>query len=79
MGWFSSVLARTDEPGAILQQMGLGLVASFGFGIAFNTGSALGGLTWTGLIASIVGGALALGIYYALVTRAKRSDQTGGV
>ncbi|MEM1196037.1 MAG: hypothetical protein AAGH57_08040 [Pseudomonadota bacterium] len=79
LGWFSSILARTDAAGAILSQIGLGLVAALIFGFFFNPGSMLGGLTLLGLSAAAGGAILALVGYYFAVTRARRGDQTGAV
>ena len=79
LGWFSSVLARTDAPSAIPSQIGLGLVAAVLFGFVFNGGSMLGGLTALGLSAGAGGAILALVIYYFAVIRPRKDDQTGAV
>ena len=79
LGWFSSVLARTDAPGAILRQIGVGLVAALVFGFVFNTGSVLGGLTLLGLGAGAGGAITALIVFYVFVTRPAKADQSGAV
>ena len=76
LGWFSSILARTDAAGAILRQIGVGMVAALVFGLVFNTGSVLGGLTLLGLGAGAGGAIVALVVYYMLVTRPAKSDQS---
>ncbi|MEM6856966.1 MAG: hypothetical protein AAF559_03770 [Pseudomonadota bacterium] len=77
LGWFSSILARTDAAGAIMRQMGVGMVAALVFGLVFNTGSLLGGLTLLGLGAGAGGAIVALVAFYMLVTRPAKADQSG--
>ena len=74
LGWFSSILARTDATRAILSQMGVGIVAALGAGLALNSGSILGGLSMFGLGAGVVAAFVALVMYHALVTRSQATD-----
>ena len=69
LGWFSSILARTESARAILSQMGVGTLATLIAGLALNSGSILGGLSHFGLGAGVVAAAVALILYHALVTR----------
>ena len=73
LGWFSSILARTDAARAILTQMGIGAAAAGIAGLAFNSGSILGGLSLLGLGAAVIAAGVALIIYHALVTRSNVS------
>ncbi|MEO0588971.1 MAG: hypothetical protein AAFZ11_00275 [Pseudomonadota bacterium] len=79
LGWLSSILARTDEAGAILRQIGVGMVAALVFGFVFNTGSMLGGLTLLGLGSGAGGAIAALTVFYLFVTRPAKADQSGAV
>ena len=69
LGWLSSILARTEAAGAILRQIGVGLVAALIADGLVNSGTMLGGLSPLGLGAAVVAAIAALGLYYALVTR----------
>ena len=69
LGWFSSILARTETPRVILCQMGVGMVAALAGGLALNSGTALGGLTLLGLGAGIAATIAALVFYHAIITR----------
>lgn len=73
LGWFSSILARTDAARAVLTQMGIGIAASLIAGLALNSGSILGGLSLLGLGAAVIGSSVALILYHALVTRSQVS------
>ncbi|MEO1490106.1 MAG: hypothetical protein AAFR88_11840 [Pseudomonadota bacterium] len=75
LGWLSSILARTERAGAILQQMGVGIVAALIAGLALNTGTILGGLSALALFGGIISVSAALVLYHAVITR--RSGQTG--
>jgi hypothetical protein len=66
LGWFSSILARTESAGLILRQMGIGVAATLIAGLALNSGSILGGLSLLGLGAGIAAALVALVIYHAL-------------
>ena len=67
--WLASVLTRTEEPHAILRQVGIGLVASLLVGLLTNSGTILGGLTATALGAAVLASAAALGGYHLLMKR----------
>jgi uncharacterized membrane protein YeaQ/YmgE (transglycosylase-associated protein family) len=69
LGWFSSILARTESAGAIVRQMGIGVVATLVGGLPLNSGSALGGLSLFGLGAGVVAAFVALVIYNAVSSR----------
>ena len=69
LGWFSSILARTEAAGAILRQIGVGLVAALIAGGLVNSGTMLGGLSALGLGAAVLAALAALALYYALVPR----------
>ena len=68
LGWFASILARTEAAGAILRQMALGVVIALVAGLIANTGSLLGGLSLLALGVASGCAAAALGVYHA-VTR----------
>lgn len=74
LGWFGSILARTEAAGAILRQMGVGLVAALLAGLLLNGGSILGGLSLWGLGGAIVAACGALALYHALITRAQAAS-----
>ena len=69
LGWFSSILARTESAGAILRQIGVGVVAALLAGLTLNSGTILGGLSMFGLGAGAIAAFVALVLYNALVTR----------
>lgn len=69
LGWLCSVIVRSEEPAAILRQIGVGLAASLVFGLLVNSGTILGGLTAWALGAAVGGSILALAGYRYLVTR----------
>lgn len=68
-GWLASVIARTEESGAILRQMGVGLAASLIAGLLINSGTILGSLSLLALGAAIAAPAAVLAIYHALLNR----------
>lgn len=69
LGWFSSILARTESARAILSQMALGVIAALVAGLILNGGNILGGLTLFGLGAGAVAAMASLVMYHAIVTR----------
>lgn len=73
LGWFSSILARTESARAILSQMGVATIAALAAGISLNSGTILGGLSHFGLGAGVVASLVALVLYHAIVTRAAAS------
>jgi len=62
-GWMASIITRTEEAGAILRQMGVGLVAALIAGLLTNSGTFLGGLSLVALGASIAASVAALFAY----------------
>ncbi|MEM7688610.1 MAG: hypothetical protein AAF291_06285 [Pseudomonadota bacterium] len=74
LGWFSSILVRTENARAILSQMALGVVAALVAGLISNGGNILGGLTLFGLGAGAVAAMAALVLYHAIVTRAQAAE-----
>ncbi|NQX95938.1 MAG: hypothetical protein HRT64_13665 [Erythrobacter sp.] len=74
LGWFSSIVARTETPRAILSQMGVGILAALVAGLALNSGSILGGLSHFGLGAGVIAAIVALVLYHAIVTRSQTAD-----
>lgn len=68
-GWLASVVARTEEPGAILRQMGVGLAASLITGLLVNSGTILGSLSLLALGSAILAPAAALVVYHAVLSR----------
>lgn len=74
LGWFSSIVARTESAGAILRQIGVGVVASPLAGLTLNSGTVLGGLSMFGLGAGLVAAFVALVLYNAIVTRGEAAN-----
>lgn len=68
-GWLASVIARTEAPGAIMRQMGVGLIASLIAGLLVNSGTILGSLSLLALGAAIVAPVAVLAIYHAVFDR----------
>lgn len=74
LGWFSSILARTESAGAILRQMGVGVVAALVGGLPLNSGTVLGGLSLFGFGAGVVAAFGALVIYNAVANRGDEAN-----
>lgn len=74
LGWFSSILARTESAGAILRQMGVGVAGSLVAGLALNSGTALGGLSMFGLGAGAAAAFVALVLYNAVANREESAN-----
>jgi len=72
LGWFSSVLARTETAKAILRQIGVGIIAALAGGLALNGGSVIGGLSFWGLGAGVAACVVALVMYHAIITRSEQ-------
>jgi len=68
-GWLASVIARTEAPGAIMRQMGVGLIASLIAGLLVNSGTILGSLSLLALGAAIIAPVAVLAIYHAVLDR----------
>lgn len=69
LGWLASVIARTEEPGAILRQIGVGLGASLLCGLLVNSGTIMGGLTALAFGAAVVASIAALAGYHMMRSR----------
>lgn len=69
LGWLASVIARTEAPGQILRQVGLGLVAALVAGVLANDGTMLGGLSVLALGVALAVSAVVLVLYHALLRR----------
>jgi uncharacterized membrane protein YeaQ/YmgE (transglycosylase-associated protein family) len=72
LGWLASILARTEAPGAILRQIGLGLAVSVVAGELANDGAMIGSLSFLGLGVAMAAAAVVLIIYHALRSRKER-------
>lgn len=66
-GWLASIIARTEAPGEILRQTGIGVATSLIIGLLANDNSLLGGLTPLALLLAILGSAAALVAYHLVV------------
>ncbi|MEL6706833.1 MAG: hypothetical protein AAFP79_01025 [Pseudomonadota bacterium] len=75
LGWFSSILARTESARAILSQMGVGIAAALVAGVILNGGTILGALSLWGLGAGVTAALAALVMYHATVTRSQQANQ----
>lgn len=69
LGWLASILARTEAPGDILRQVGLGLVVSVVVGEIANDGTMIGSLSFIALGAALAASGVALVLYHALFRR----------
>jgi uncharacterized membrane protein YeaQ/YmgE (transglycosylase-associated protein family) len=74
LGWFASVLARTEAAGAILRQIGIGIVAALAGGLVMNGGTMIGGLSLLALGTATLLAIAALVLYHALVTRREEAN-----
>jgi uncharacterized membrane protein YeaQ/YmgE (transglycosylase-associated protein family) len=72
-GWLASIIARTEAPGAILQQMGAGLVASLIAGLFTNSGTILGGLSLLALGAAVAASVVVLAVFHFVFNRKARA------
>ena len=68
-GWLASIVARTEATGAILRQMGTGLVVSLVVGLIMNSGTVLGGLSMMALVAAVAATVAALVLYHVIMGR----------
>ena len=69
VGWLASIITRTEAVGAILRQMGVGLIASLIAGLFMNSGTFLGSLSLIALGSSLGACLLALTAYHFLTKR----------
>jgi len=74
MGWFASILARTEAAGSILRQMGVGVLAALVAGLTMNSGTILGGLSLFGLGAAVAAAFVALVLYNAISNRSQAAS-----
>ncbi|MEM9501789.1 MAG: hypothetical protein AAF941_08075 [Pseudomonadota bacterium] len=63
LGWVTSIITRTEAPGEVLRQIGIGLLAALIAGLIVNQGTILGGLSLLALGAAI-GASIALLVLY---------------
>jgi uncharacterized membrane protein YeaQ/YmgE (transglycosylase-associated protein family) len=69
LGWLASIIARTEAPGAILRQIGGGLIVSLVAGGIANGGTMLGSLSFLGLGVAMAVTAVVLVLYHAILRR----------
>lgn len=69
LGWLASILARTEAPGSILRQIGLGLAVSVVAGEIANDGTMVGSLSLIGLGVALAASLIALVLYHAILGR----------
>lgn len=68
-GWLASIIARTEDAGAILRQMGVGLVGSVAAGLIMNSGTILGSLSLLALGCAIAASVALLVVYHGITGR----------
>lgn len=68
-GWLASIITRTEAPGLIFRQIGVGLLASLIAGLFANSGTFLGGLSLLALGVSIAAAVIALIAYQLIINR----------
>ncbi len=71
LGWLASILARTEESGEIVRQMGLSLFASLIAGLIVNSGTVMGGLSLMALGAATAAAAIVLVLYHTVLRRSE--------
>lgn len=71
LGWLASILARTEDAGEILRQMGLSLLASLIAGLIVNSGTVIGGLSLLALGAASVAAIMVLILYHTVLRRSE--------
>lgn len=69
LGWLASILARTEQAGEILGQMGLSLLAALIAGLIANSGTVLGSLSLLALGAASAASVLVLVLYHTVLRR----------
>lgn len=72
-GWFASIIARTEAPGEILRQIGVGILSGLAVGVPVNSMTFLGGLTLVALGSAVAAIAAALVLYHAVLSRRAES------
>jgi uncharacterized membrane protein YeaQ/YmgE (transglycosylase-associated protein family) len=73
LGWLASIIARTENPGAILRQIALGLIACVVAGEIANDGTIVGGLSFLGLGVGLATSMVALVLYHAFFRKKVRA------
>jgi len=68
VGWFASIMMRTESPRAILAQMFAALVASLAAGLYMNSGTIIGSISWMALGSAVAGALVILALYHAVFT-----------
>ena len=71
LGWLASILARTEQAGEILGQMGLSQLASLIAGLIANSGTVLGGLSLMALGAASAAAIAVLVLYHTVFRRSE--------
>ncbi|NJO14082.1 MAG: hypothetical protein HC870_02755 [Rhizobiales bacterium] len=69
VGWLASIIARTEDAGAILRQIALGLVVALVGGVIANEGTFIGSLSFLGLGVAVAASAVTLVLYHTLLRR----------
>lgn len=69
LGWLSSIIARTEEPGEILRQIAAGLLVALVAGVLVNGGVVLGGLSLVALGVALAATVGALVLYHAVIRK----------
>ncbi len=69
LGWVASILARTEDAGEIVRQIGVSLLASLVAGLIANSGTVLGGLSLIALGAASFASVLVLVLYHVVLRR----------
>lgn len=69
LGWLASILARTEAPGEIFRQIGIGVSVSLGAGLLLNDGTMLGSLSFLALGAALAATVVAMVLYNAIFRR----------
>ena len=65
IGWFGSILMRTEDSRGIRRDIAAGLGGSLVIGLLVSNFTVLGGLRFTSVLAAIAGAAIAIaGAYY---------------
>lgn len=65
LGWLASVIMRTEDKRAVLEDIAAGLAGGLSLGLFVNNFTMLGSLRLVALAAAIAGAAIALGALYA--------------
>ncbi|MEL6530872.1 MAG: hypothetical protein AAGK01_13200 [Pseudomonadota bacterium] len=69
LGWFASIVTRTESAGEIMQQIGLSLIAALIAGLIVNSGTVMGGLSLMALGAASAASILVMVLYHTVLRR----------